>query len=1097
MLIKFTLNKPFSRLNLIAILLNRLTIFICSLLIVYFISAELTSSCQSGSKQKHLNADSLYNEALKLRKSGEYFKAANLFDEAATLAEKQSQIILQVRSLMLEANTYLDLQQKSDASSVVKRLDQLMDKKKNLSPELISNLHFLKGQVLFRYSLKKSALKEYLLSSQIKETNKMIDSFLVKAYNNISILYGDTGKYQESLDYSLKLVNLAKKLYGPKNYRLAKYYMNLGASYFDLDNMDEAMFYLNESEQIYVSSFGRQFYSLAVVYEDKAKIYRKQGDYEKSFNLYQSALRLANENPKMYFNPKGNILGSIGVFYSVKGENSFKMGEHIQAREYYKKALEYTYQAIAIKEKEEPNRFVYLYSNLGDYYRAIGNYKKSLENFNLSVEREIKYNGESTDLLGLCYEEMGTLYGDSLKDYSNAFKYYNKAVNHYVNLFGLHDIRTAGSLSLLAKHYFSLGKYELALSYSHESVKGITVRYDDSIFYNNPLANDVKPFKTSLEIISMKARIFREIYYRDHDLKKLITAFETYQLASDIIDKLRPSYSSEQSKLDLAANENETYEQLVAIAYKIYQITHDNFYFYEAFKYSEHSKASSLLSSMKSNEARQYSGIPAEMLKYELKLRKEISFIQEELYEKPKEASAIKDQVSILQLKLLNLNLSYDSLIQNFEINYPEYYKLKYQSTSVSVKDVQAFLGKKNVLIEYFLSDTLLYSFVISKEKAEIITRKIDKKFSEDLGSFQKSLAFPNFARHTIETYRQFITTGHSLFEQLLGEIYENNKDKELLIIPDGKMAYLPFDILLTDTGNHYQVNYAALPYLIKKTMVSYNYSATLMLSRKGKYQPFPKMLAFAPDYKTDNPALARYRSGTDYRSRLFPLPGAIEEVESISRFFSSNIFMGERATESNFKQLASGYSIIHLAMHTIIDNKNPMYSKLAFSHSRDSSNDGLLNTYEIYNLQLKARLAVLSSCNSGNGQFSRGEGVMSLARAFIYAGCPSIVMSLWEIEDRSGAAIIKNFYEQLNRGKRTDESLRLAKLKFLETADPLTSHPYFWAGYVTIGDTSGIKRYRLIWIIGITSIVLLSAFLIRRKMVSVRRSRDQNGSLR
>jgi CHAT domain-containing protein len=264
------------------------------------------------------------------------------------------------------------------------------------------------------------------------------------------------------------------------------------------------------------------------------------------------------------------------------------------------------------------------------------------------------------------------------------------------------------------------------------------------------------------------------------------------------------------------------------------------------------------------------------------------------------------------------------------------------------------------------------------------------------------------------------------------------------------------------------------------------------MLSRKGTYKPFPNLLAFAPDYKTDNPELSKYRSGMDYRSRLFPLPGAKDEVESLSKFFHSNVFMNESATESKFKQLAPNYSIIHLAMHTIIDNKNPMYSKLAFSHSNDSSNDGLLNTYEIYNLQLKARLAVLSSCNSGNGQFSRGEGVMSLARAFIYAGCPSIVMSLWEIEDHSGADIIKNFYNQLNRGKSTDESLRLAKLKFLETADPLTAHPYFWAGYVTIGDTAGIKRYRLIWALAIILLLTATTLLFRRKIVRFLKNRDR-----
>ena len=184
---------------------------------------------------------------------------------------------------------------------------------------------------------------------------------------------------------------------------------------------------------------------------------------------------------------------------------------------------------------------------------------------------------------------------------------------------------------------------------------------------------------------------------------------------------------------------------------------------------------------------------------------------------------------------------------------------------------------------------------------------------------------------------------------------------------------------------------------------------------------------------------------------------------------------MGENATESNFKALSSEYDILHLAMHTLIDDENPLYSKLAFTYiPGDTLEDGFLNAIEIYNLSLKARLTVLSSCSSGFGKFQKGEGVMSLARSFMYAGCPSVVMTLWEVEDQSGAEIMSKFYYYLKKGYSKDKALRKAKLKFLKKTGMLKSHPYFWSPYINIGDPSRIYFGRPLKWIFLGSLILL-----------------------
>jgi CHAT domain-containing protein len=127
----------------------------------------------------------------------------------------------------------------------------------------------------------------------------------------------------------------------------------------------------------------------------------------------------------------------------------------------------------------------------------------------------------------------------------------------------------------------------------------------------------------------------------------------------------------------------------------------------------------------------------------------------------------------------------------------------------------------------------------------------------------------------------------------------------------------------------------------------------------------------------------------------------------------------------------------------------------MIFSTEPDSSEDGFLNTYEIYGIPLKAKMVVLSSCNSGSGYLHEGEGILSLARGFAYSGSKSVLLSMWEIEDRSGSEIIKNFYRYIKRGYSKSSALKKARIKFLKNADQLRSHPYFWSAYVLYGDNS------------------------------------------
>jgi CHAT domain-containing protein len=190
-------------------------------------------------------------------------------------------------------------------------------------------------------------------------------------------------------------------------------------------------------------------------------------------------------------------------------------------------------------------------------------------------------------------------------------------------------------------------------------------------------------------------------------------------------------------------------------------------------------------------------------------------------------------------------------------------------------------------------------------------------------------------------------------------------------------------------------------------------------------------------------------------KGTLTDLPYARQEAEYISDITGGKLYLNNEAKESVYKAESGKYDIIHLAMHTILNDKDPMNSTLIFSPESDSIDDRYLKTYEVYGIPLNAKMVVLSSCNTGSGFLFSGEGILSLARGFIYSGSQSVVMSMWEIEDKSGTEIVKMFYKNLKKGYSKSVALRKARVAYLKKSDQLRSHPYFWSTLVIYGNNT------------------------------------------
>lgn len=225
-------------------------------------------------------------------------------------------------------------------------------------------------------------------------------------------------------------------------------------------------------------------------------------------------------------------------------------------------------------------------------------------------------------------------------------------------------------------------------------------------------------------------------------------------------------------------------------------------------------------------------------------------------------------------------------------------------------------------------------------------------------------------------------------------------------------------------------------------------------------------------------------------RGSLAKLYWAEEEVLNISEMFKGDHYCHQNATEKTFKERAADASILHLATHALIDDEHPMYSKLVFTPDTTSDEDGFLNTYELYNMDLNADLVVLSACNSGYGRLVKGEGVMSLARGFTYAGCPSIVMSLWQVDDESTSLLMQKFYENLDRGMKKDRALTMAKRAMIKSEGGAKSGPFYWAGFVSTGNTDPVpvrpNHYKYLWFVLPAALIIGLVIVLKIKRTYV-----------
>jgi len=668
---------------------------------------------------------------------------------------------------------------------------------------------------------------------------------------------------------------------------------------------------------------------------------------------------------------------------------------------------------------------------LGQYQKALTYYEQSLQILQQLKTEEHQISSTLTSM-GDIYRENG--------DYDKAFDYYARALKTKPVIWK-EKVNEETRLSL-ANLYFVTHQYEKAKN-AFSDVRSYGLKIGDP------------------ELLWQADAGLASIYKALDNPEK---AFEYFTEAIGHIESIRRNFRTAEEQSGFLSDKFDVYSGLVGVLCSLHQHAPGKGYDQQAFSVAERGKAEILLNFL--NQGRileQLEDIAPEF--------KQKYFINQQVLEKKhkelsKELSkrdGERDESLILSLRndLDSLQREGVRIWGNMREAYPEFYRLM-NPHLVSVEELQRdILAENDLLVDYLVGMNRTYLWAVTRDK--FLFQSIDlprKELKEKLAGISplfhetKSPADVSIDHRWANIKSERL---HDLYKKLVARPLKDvlRPGMRLIISPDDVLHYFPFDILVTTSRE------GSVRYLIEDHPILYTSSASLLRREKNERKRAVKnLLAFGdPSFQNEqNQGIADWvHAMIPFKSILrmeqfVSLPFSELEVKAIAKDFpEATIFLHADATEEMFKKKSPDYQYIHLATHNIADDQQPMYSKIVFAQQEHGEEDGFLQTYEVFNLNLHADLVALSGCSTGLGRLRRGEGLMGMSRAFLYAGAENLLVSLWPVNDESTAELMEVFYANLTSGMSMARALQKAKIKLIRSEN-WRRNPFYWGAFVLIG---------------------------------------------
>ena len=854
------------------------------------------------------------------------------------------------------------------------------------------------GSVHKRQSNYTLALECYRRSLAVGEalgTNPVI----ADALGNIGIVNNLQGDYAQALECNQKSLIMRESL-GDK-VGIARTLNNIGVVHENLGNYMEALEHHQKSLAMHEALGNKTM--MAVTLANLGIIFGKQGNYIRALECYQKSLPI--QEAALDRLGIANTLTAIGFIHRLQGN-------YAQALEYYQKGMT-IFEALGNKAG-----IAGTLNNLGAVHRLQGNNTQAVEYFQKSLAM-METIGDQAGIAS-ALNNIGLIYGLQ-NNYAQALEHLQKSLAMSETLGNKAGI--ADTLNNIGEVYVKQGRHSQALDFA-ERASTLARRIGDPDTLRQARLTSGAAYRALEEPVRARAA-FEEAITTTEAMRVSVAGGEVEQQRF-FASRVSPYHAM----ADLLIAEGRPAEALT---------------------FAERAKARVLLDVLQTGRANIAKARGDAEREQERKLRAELISLNTQVIRASQQGKP--DQSRLGELKSLRekARLNYEAFQTSLYAAHPELRVQRGEAPVITAEETAALLpDSQSALLEYVVTDDLTYLFAITKATGspaadvQVYTLPIKRdELTEQTESLRRQLAGRDLG---------FRASARRLYQLLLKPAEAQLRGKtDLVIIPDDKLWELPFQALLAEGDR----------YMIEKCAVSYAPSLTVLREMKSQGEKRRAVAAGSAVLAMGNPVIGREtieRAALTLRDgKLDPLPEAEAEVKALGRLYGaarSKVYVGAEAREDRVKTEAGKAGVLHFATHGILNDASPMYSHLVLAQG-DTNEDGLLEAWELMQLDLKAELAVLSACETARGRFGAGEGVIGLAWAMFVAGAPATVVSQWKVESAGTRELMLGFHQQLRAPAKARaakaEALRQAALKVLKS--PGTSHPFYWAGFVLVGD--------------------------------------------
>jgi CHAT domain-containing protein/Tfp pilus assembly protein PilF len=1016
-------------------------------------------------------AESLNNLAFLYQTQGEYGKAEPMYCQAL---EIRKQVLGERHPLYAQSLNNLAFLYKSHGE--YSKAEPLYRQAQEIEKQVLGERHPAYATSLSNLAALYEAQGEYSkaepLYRQAREIRKQVlgerHPDYAASLNNLAALYDTQGEYARAEPLYRQALEIYKQVLGPRHPLYADSLNNLAGLCFSQGEYAEVERLYRQVLEIRKQVVGERHPDYAASLNNLAVLYQKQGEYSQAEHMYRQALEIHKQ-----------VLGSRHPLYAQSLNNLAFLyqaqGDYAQAKALYRQALELRKRVLGERHPayaESLNNLAILYYSQGEYAQAEHLYRQALEiRKQVLGERHPAY-ADSLNNLALVYDSQG--------EYAQAEHLYRQALEIRRQVLGERHPEYAASLHNLAGLYQAQGKYGQAALLYRQAIAALVPRPEDPPReFGQLTAADFRPLPNTVTALAHYCVLLEQRLGPRPTLVQLRAADQAFALALALHERLRQEVlQQDASKLQHGTRELDLIPRRISLCRQLFAAEGRVADLETALATAEQSSARVFLEQLGKARALTVGRVRPEQRAKEAALRRQLRELDARLAKEQDKPFDKRDPDKVGQLleEQNKAEAQLTALMHRMEQNYPQYAALKYPKPC-SLAEARACLAPSEAALLFVLGNEKSYLVFVEGRPSPAdeahglaiypLPRRDDLTDGISLLTDRDHMERPAKAR----------AAGRQAYDLLLAPVKERIRGKDLVIVPGGPLAYLPFEVLVED--GHY---------LIEQHRIRYAPSLTALhlvrLWEKTRAKPERPLWALAdPVYdqaddraqgKTDlvqasRDALAEYLGresrgpahGAAY-SRLHFTGQEAEAIRDLLGAADADVLTGLHASEAavkaaSAKGLLAQARYVHFATHGILglDTGQPpalVLSLVGNDGARDTDggvNDGFLRLDEVTRLQLNADLVVLSACETGKGKLYAGEGVTGLARAFLYAGSRGVVASLWAVDDRETATFMAHLYGGLKDGKAAADALRAAKLEMIRDHKP----PVYWAPFILIGE--------------------------------------------